>query len=185
MKTMIGGLVVAIAVLVAPGVGFAGSTWTYRDNDGSWHKATAELESRSGSTVTGKVTFSEHDGKVRMKVVVKGLTPGLHAIHLHDKGDCSAPDASSAGGHWNPSSQDHGKWGHSPFHHGDIGNLVANAKGRAKMTVESDLWTLGDGTASDIAGQSVIVHAEEDDFTTQPTGNAGGRVACGEIPRFQ
>ena len=146
-------------------------------------KAEAVLESRSGSTATGKVTFTQHGGTITMKVVVSGLTPGAHAIHLHDKGDCSAPDAVSAGGHWNPSSEDHGKWGHAPFHHGDIGNLVADAKGKAKLTVESHLWTLGDGNASDVLGHSVIVHAKEDDFTTQPTGNAGGRVACGVIQR--
>ncbi len=118
-----------------------------------------------------------------MKVVVNGLTPGQHAIHLHDKGDCSAPDAASAGGHWNPTSEDHGKWGHAPFHHGDIGNLVADANGKAVLSVESELWTIGDGKPSDVLGHAVIVHAKEDDFTTQPTGNAGGRVACGLIQR--
>jgi Cu-Zn family superoxide dismutase len=129
------------------------------------------------------VTFTQHGGKVSMKVVVNGLTPGEHAIHLHDKGDCSAPDAASAGGHWNPTSENHGKWGHAPFHHGDIGNLVADAKGKAELTVESELWTIGDGKPSDVLGHAVIVHAKEDDFTTQPTGNAGGRVACGVIQR--
>jgi len=171
MKTMIGGLVVAV-LLAAPGAALAKDA-----------KAVAELESRSGSTVTGKVTFTQHGGKVSMKVVVNGLTPGNHAIHLHDKGDCSAPDATSAGGHWNPSSEDHGKWAHAPFHHGDIGNLVADAKGKAELSMESELWTLGDGKPSDVVGHAVIVHAKEDDFTTQPTGNAGGRVACGVIQK--
>ena len=170
-KTMIGGLV-AMAVLVAPGAALAKGA-----------KAETKLESRSGSTVTGKVTFTQHDGKVSMKVVVNGLTPGNHAIHLHEKGDCSAPDATSAGGHWNPSAEDHGKWAHAPFHHGDIGNLVADAKGKAELKMESELWTLGDGKPSDVVGHSVIVHAKEDDFTTQPTGNAGGRVACGVIQK--
>jgi len=171
MKTMIGGLVVAV-LLAAPGAALAKDA-----------KAVAELESRSGSTVTGKVTFTQHGGKVSMKVVVNGLTPGNHAIHLHDKGDCSAPDATSAGGHWNPSAEDHGKWAHAPFHHGDIGNLVADAKGKAELHMESDLWTLGDGKPSDVIGHAVIVHAKEDDFTTQPTGNAGGRVTCGVITK--
>ena len=171
MKTMIGGLV-AMAVLVAPGAAIAKGA-----------KAEAALESRSGSSVTGKVTFTQHGNKVAMKVVVNGLTPGNHAIHLHDKGDCSAPDATSAGGHWNPSAEDHGKWAHAPFHHGDIGNLVADAKGKAELNMESELWTLGDGKPSDVIGHAVIVHAKEDDFTTQPTGNAGGRVACGVVQR--
>ncbi len=172
MKTMIGGLV-AMVVLAAPGAALAKGP-----------KAGAALESRSGSTVTGKVTFTQHGNKVAMKVVVNGLTPGNHAIHLHDKGDCSAADAMSAGGHWNPSAEDHGKWAHAPFHHGDIGNLVANAKGKAELNMKSELWTLGDGKSSDVVGRSVIVHAKEDDFTTQPTGNAGGRVACGVIQKL-
>jgi superoxide dismutase, Cu-Zn family len=171
MRTIIGGLV-AVVVLAAPGAVLAKDA-----------KAVAQLESKSGSTVTGKVTFTQHGNKVAMKVEVSGLTPGSHAIHLHDKGDCSAPDATSAGGHWNPSSEDHGKWAHAPFHHGDIGNLVADAKGKAELKMESELWTLGDGKPSDVVGHAVIVHAKEDDFTTQPTGNAGGRVACGVIQK--
>ena len=172
MKTMLIGGMAMMLVLVAPGAALAKGA-----------KAVAKLESRSGSTVTGTVTFAQHKGKVSMKVVVNGLTPGQHAIHLHDTGDCSAPDAASAGGHWNPTSENHGQWGHAPFHHGDIGNLVADAKGKADLSVESELWTIGDGKPSDVLGHAVIVHAKEDDFTTQPTGNAGGRVACGVIQR--
>jgi Cu-Zn family superoxide dismutase len=166
-KTMIGGLVVAIAV--------SGAAWA------AGPKAVAKLESRSGSTVTGKATFIKQGRSVAMVVVMEGLTPGPHAIHLHEKGDCSAPDGSSAGGHWNPSAENHGKWANAPFHHGDIGNLVADAKGKAQLRLESVLWTIGDGKPSDVVGHAVIVHADEDDFTTQPTGNAGGRVACGVI----
>jgi Cu-Zn family superoxide dismutase len=169
MKKLMGGLVVTIALLV-PAVALC---------DGG--KAVAKLESRSDSGVTGKVTFTQKDGKVTMKVAVSGLTPGEHAIHVHEKGDCSAPDAASAGGHWNPSAENHGQWGHTPFHHGDIGNLVADAKGKAELSVESELWTIGDGKPSDVVGHAIIVHAKADDFTTQPTGNAGGRVACGVI----
>ena len=172
MKTTMCGLTVALALATAGAA------------PAKQERAVAGLESRSGSAVTGKVTFSEHGGKVLMTVVVSGLTPGAHAIHLHEKGDCSAPDAASAGGHWNPSSEAHGKWGHAPFHHGDIGNLVADAKGKADLHVESDLWTVGDGKPSDVVGHAVIVHAKEDDFTTQPTGNAGGRVACGVIQKL-
>jgi Cu-Zn family superoxide dismutase len=145
--------------------------------------ATATLESRSDSKVTGKATFNEKNGRVLMKVVVEGLTPGKHAIHLHENGDCSAPDATSAGGHWNPTSELHGQWAHGSFHHGDIGNLVANAQGKAEIHFATDKWTIGDGTATDVVGHSIIVHAKEDDFTTQPTGNAGGRLACGVIAK--
>jgi Cu-Zn family superoxide dismutase len=171
MKTMVGGLVAAM-MLVAPGAAVARSA-----------KAEAILEARSGSTVSGTVTFTQHGKKVAMKVEVSGLTPGAHAIHLHEKGDCSAPDGTSAGGHWNPTAESHGAWGRQPFHHGDIGNLVADAKGKAELHMETDLWTIGDGKPSDVVGHAVIVHAKEDDFTTQPTGNAGGRVACGVITK--
>ena len=174
MKTtvaMTAGFVVA-AAWIGSGAALAGGP-----------KAEAALESKSGSSVTGKATFTEHAGKVKLKVTVSGLTPGQHAIHLHEKGDCSAPDAASAGGHWNPSSENHGKWAHAPFHHGDLGNLVADAKGKAELSIETDLWTIGDGKPSDVVGHAVVVHATLDDFTTQPTGNAGGRVACGVIQK--
>src|SRR5512147_449485 len=104
MKTAHG--IILAAVFAVSGLSFA---------EGG--KAVAVLEPRSGSKVTGTATFTEHEGKVMMKVVVSGLTPGDHAIHLHEVGDCSAPDAMSAGGHWNPTSEKHGKWGHAPFHH--------------------------------------------------------------------
>jgi len=171
MKTMTGGLA-AIVVLLSSGAVLAESS-----------KAEAMLFSRSGSKVTGKVTFTRHGEKIEMRVLVSGLTPGSHAVHIHEKGDCSAPDAASAGGHWNPSTENHGKWAHAPFHHGDIGNLVADAKGKAELKMESEIWTLGDGKPSDIIGHAVIVHEKADDFTTQPTGNAGGRVACGVIQK--
>lgn len=167
--TKTAGLMVAAAILASGAAVAAGA------------KAEAVLSPKSGSSASGKVTFTEKNGKVKMKVEVQGLTPGQHAIHLHEKGDCSALDATSAGGHWNPTSENHGKWGVAPFHHGDIGNLVADKKGKASMTIETDLWTIGDGKPSDIVGHAVIVHAALDDFTTQPTGNAGGRVACGVI----
>jgi Cu-Zn family superoxide dismutase len=143
--------------------------------------AVANLESKSDSKVTGRAGFTFEGGKVHMKVEVDGLTPGPHAIHLHEKGDCAAPDAASAGGHWNPTTENHGKWGAKPFHHGDIGNLVADANGKAQLHFSTELWSIGDGKPGDILGKSVIVHAAEDDFKTQPTGNAGGRVACGVI----
>ena len=82
-----------------------------------------------------------------------------------------------------PFLRESGKWGQTPFHHGDIGNLVADAKGKAELTIETDLWTIGDGKPSDVVGHAVVVHATLDDFTTQPSGNAGGRVACGVVQK--
>lgn len=146
-------------------------------------KAEAVIEARSGSSVHGTAEFKLDDGGVEMKLRVTGLTPnGTHAIHLHEKGDCSAPDASSAGGHWNPTSSPHGKWGDDgKFHHGDIGNLVANAKGEAEIEVETKLWTIGGDPGTDVRGKAIVIHEKVDDFTTQPTGAAGGRIGCGVI----
>jgi Cu-Zn family superoxide dismutase len=143
--------------------------------------ATAKLEARSGSKVAGDATFSAAGGKVTMTVKATGLAPGTHAIHLHEKGDCSDPEAKAAGPHWNPTNAAHGRWGQAAFHHGDIGNLEANPAGEATLTFTTDLWTIGGPAASDVVGRSVIVHEKADDFQTQPTGNAGGRVACGVI----
>jgi Cu-Zn family superoxide dismutase len=146
-------------------------------------KARAVIEPRSGSAIEGKVEFEIEDGEVEMEVRVKGLVPGSsHAIHLHEKGDCSAPDATSAGGHWNPTGSPHGKWGHDAgFHHGDIGNLVANDKGEARLEFKTPLWTIGGDPGTDVVGKSVVIHEKVDDFTTQPTGAAGARIGCGVV----
>ena len=114
---------------------------------------------------------------------ISGLAPGeTRGFHVHDVGDCSAPDASSAGGHFNPGGHEHGAMDHPMSHAGDLGNITADASGRAQGLV-TDLTkiTLQPGAAIGILGRSVIVHAKVDDLTTQPTGNAGARVACGVI----
>ena len=144
-------------------------------------RAIAVLEPRSGSGAKGRAEFSERDGKVTLVLSMTGLTPGAHAFHLHEKGDCSARDATSAGGHWNPTTEAHGKWGAHPFHRGDVANLVADADGRATLTFSTDLWSIGGDPSRNVVGKALIVHAKADDFTTQPTGAAGGRVACGVV----
>lgn len=137
------------------------------------------LEPKSNSTVSGTATFTEKNGKVTFVAKVAGLQPGVHAIHIHEKSDCSAADGSSAGGHWNPTFKKHGKWGSAEYHKGDIGNFTADAKGNGTITLTTDEWCIGCGDATkDILGKGLIVHQGTDDFTTQPTGNAGGRVAC-------
>jgi Cu-Zn family superoxide dismutase len=139
------------------------------------------LESRSGSTVTGNVQLSESQGRVHLRATVRGLAPGSTVgFHIHEKGDCSAPDASSAGGHFNPAGAPHGRYGQGPHHAGDLPSLVANDKGEAKVDVVLEGVTLTPGDMS-IANRSLVVHAKADDFTTQPTGNSGPRVACGVI----
>lgn len=144
-------------------------------------KAVAIIESRSDSHLTGKATFLDVNGNLTLKLKIKGAEPGTHAVHLHEKGDCAAPDGSSAGGHWNPTHEDHGQWATPPFHHGDIGNVEVGADGRGSLTLTTDLWTIGGPTKTDVVGKGIIVHAKADDFTTQPTGNAGGRVGCGVV----
>jgi superoxide dismutase, Cu-Zn family len=144
--------------------------------------AIAQMEAKSGSNVSGTVTFTMEDAQVHIMVDLQGLTPGKHAIHIHEFGDCSAPDGTSAGGHWNPSSEAHGHISETEeFHYGDIGNLEVGEDSTATFERTVDIWTIGGEGVSNIVGQSVIVHAGEDDFTTQPTGAAGGRIACGVI----
>ena len=140
------------------------------------------FESKSNSSVTGSASFIEKNGKVTFVAKIAGLKPGEHAIHIHEKSDCSAADASSAGGHWNPTFKKHGKWGVGECHKGDIGNFIADEKGNGTISLTTDEWCIGCGdTTKDILGKGLIVHAGADDFTTQPTGNAGGRVACSAI----
>jgi len=146
------------------------------------HTAVVNIEAKSDSSVSGKVTFEEKNGKVIMKASLSGLEPGNHAIHIHAIGDCSAPDGKSAGGHWNPTDENHGKWGEAPFHRGDIGNLVADENGNGSVERETDLWCLScNDEEKNIIGKAIIIHAGPDDFSSQPSGAAGPRVGCGEI----
>ena len=143
-----------------------------------------EMKASNNSMVKGEVTFTEKDGKVKMQGMFSGLNPeSIHAIHLHEKADCSANDGSSAGGHWNPTNEKHGKWDDMDgFHQGDIGNLKADKDGKSTITFETDSWCIGcDDETKNIVGKGIIVHKDKDDFTSQPTGNAGDRISCGEI----
>lgn len=139
-----------------------------------------EMEPKSDSGVMGTVTFTEENGPVTMKATFSGLTPGGHAIHLHEKADCSSPDGKSTGGHWNPTFQQHAKWGaEGGYHRGDIGNFVADADGSATVDFATGEWCIGcDDQTKNILGKAVIVHQGTDDFTSQPSGAAGARIAC-------
>lgn len=141
------------------------------------------LEPKSDSNVTGDVTFTETNGNVTMNVTLTGLTPGEHAIHIHEKADCSAPDGTSTGGHWNPTFAPHGAWGaQEGYHKGDIGNFTADQNGNGTIEFSTDEWCIGCGDEKkDIKGKAVIVHKGKDDFVTQPTGDAGGRISCAGI----
>jgi len=140
------------------------------------------FESKSNSTVTGTATFTEKNGKVTFTAKISGLQPGIHAIHIHEKSDCSAADGSSAGGHWNPTFKKHGKWGDVEHHRGDIGNFTADEKGNGTITLTTDEWSIGgEDPSKDILGKGLIVHQGADDYISQPAGNAGARVACSAI----
>lgn len=145
--------------------------------------ATALLSAASGSTLDGTAAFVEdNNGNVTLTVNVRHVSPGKHAIHIHQNGDCSAPDGSSAGGHWNPTNEPHGKWEDTPHHQGDIGNLDVGTDSTATLTMTTDKWCIGcSDSTKNVIGKSIIIHASLDDFTTQPTGNAGGRIGCGVI----
>ncbi len=138
------------------------------------------MEPKSDSGVVGEVSFVSENGMVSMVGTFSGLTPGEHAIHIHQKADCSAADGTSTGGHWNPTAEPHGKWGQEEgFHRGDIGNFTADEDGNAQIEFSTDLWCLGcEDENKNLIGKAVIVHQGVDDFTTQPTGAAGSRVSC-------
>jgi Cu-Zn family superoxide dismutase len=142
--------------------------------------ATATLAPTVGNTAKGTVTFTQKGDKVTVNATISGLTPGGHGFHVHEKGDCSAPDAASAGGHFNPTGKPHGNPNTPDHHAGDMPMLQADASGNATLNAELTVITIGSG-ATDIVGKSVVVHKDADDFKTQPTGNSGARVACGVI----
>ncbi len=142
-------------------------------------KAIAVLSSASGSKVTGTVIFTKAGDELKVVADVTGLTPGKHGFHVHEFGDCSAPDATSAGGHFNPAKHQHGDRAVTDRHVGDLGNLEADASGKAHLEWSDKMMKLS-GEDS-ILGLAVIVHEKEDDLKSQPVGNAGGRLACGVI----
>ena len=145
---------------------------------GTGRHAMAELNPTAGQTVRGTVHFTQVGKQVHVVAEVQGLTPGKHGFHVHETGDCSAPDAKSAGGHFNPMGMKHGAPDDAQRHEGDLGNLIADASGNAHYE-RMDSSLSFEGTNS-IVGRAVIVHAGMDDMT-QPVGNAGARVACGVI----
>jgi len=142
-------------------------------------KAVAVLHPTQGSSVEGKATFTTAASGVKVVVHVTGLTPGKHGFHIHEFGDCSAADGTSAGGHYNPAGAPHAGPEGSPRHVGDLGNVSADTQGKAAYDRTDRLVKL-DGPDS-VVGRGVIVHAGADDLATQPTGNAGARLACGVV----
>ena len=147
--------------------------------------ATAQLQPTKDSTVAGTINFSLVDGQLRASGDISGLKPDSeHGFHIHENGDCSAPDGSSAGGHFNPGSSEHGSISTAMHHGGDMPNIKADAQGNAHIDgpVASNV-NVGVGDGFDIVGRGLIVHADPDDYKTQPTGNAGARLACAVIAK--
>lgn len=146
-------------------------------------QAFARLSPTNGNTTTGWIDFKSLGSKVLVEAEIQGLKPNAeHGFHIHDKGDCSSGDGMSTGGHFNPTAKVHGAHGSSAHHAGDLPSLRADAKGIAKVSFESSSITIASG-ASDIVGRGLIVHRDPDDYQTQPTGNAGPRLACAVIVR--
>ena len=144
-------------------------------------RANAQLQPTKGNKTFGEATFEQLNGKVRVTIFVQGLKPGQeHGLHIHEAGDCSSGDGMSAKGHFNPHGKPHAHPSSGERHAGDLPSLKANKGGRAKVEADVDIITVAPGAAS-IVGRAVIVHADPDDFKTQPTGNAGARLACGVI----
>lgn len=144
-------------------------------------RAEATVNPTQGNNVAGTVTFRQSGDKLMVYADITGLAPGAHGFHIHEKGDCSAADGTSAGGHFNPTAKAHGYPLHAQHHAGDLPQLAANAKGNAWVEVTVDGLSIGGGGANDIVGKAVVVHAGPDDFTSQPAGNSGPRVACGVV----
>lgn len=141
------------------------------------------LEPKSDSKATGKLFLKEVGGVVKLEAKFMGLSPGMHAIHIHEKADCSSDDGKSSGGHWNPTFKNHGKWGdENGYHKGDIGNFEVGENGYGKIAMETNEWCIGcDDETKNIVGKAIIVHQGTDDFVSQPSGAAGARVSCGGI----
>ena len=143
-------------------------------------KGISVLHPTAGNKVSGTVTFTPVADGVQVHAEITGLTPGKHGFHIHEFGDCSAADASSAGAHFNPTNQPHAGPDAAARHEGDMGNVEADASGNAKLDYVDHQISLANDAKSAI-GRSVVVHAKPDDLKTQPSGDAGGRIACGVI----
>ena len=159
----------------------AAALWACQSTPEEAPRATAALQPTKGNKAFGEATFEQAGDKVRVIVFAQGLRANAeHGFHIHEAGDCSSGDGMSAKGHFNPYGKPHGNPQSAERHAGDLPSLKAGKDGRAKLDVTVDAITIGPGPAS-IVGRGLIIHADPDDYKTQPTGNAGARLACGVI----
>ena len=135
------------------------------------------------TAVSGTVKFdADSAGKVKMilDITIPKKAGKTVAVHIHEHGNCG-DTAELAHGHWNPTNAEHGKWGSSSFHAGDVGNVKLNGQGKGPLSLTTDLWTLGGSGGKNLLGKALIIHGGMDDYKTQPTGNSGTRIGCGVI----
>ena len=137
------------------------------------------------TTLSGNATFEQIDGKVKMvlNITAPAKANKSVAVHIHEHGACGDM-GKEAHGHWNPTNKQHGKWGSESFHSGDIGNVQLDKDGKGSLEMETDLWSIGGDSTTNILDRALIVHGGVDDYKTQPTGNAGNRIGCGVINKL-
>lgn len=170
-----------ISVAVAASALVAGCSYMpWSDSSRSAARAQATVQPTQGHVAKGVVDFTQRGDDVAVAASFSGLTPGEHGFHIHEKGDCSAPDATSAGGHFNPTGKPHGNPAQGEHHLGDLPMLHADASGNARLNATMRGASLRGG-ATNLVGRAVVVHAGRDDFRSQPAGDSGARVACGVI----
>ncbi|AKT38809.1 superoxide dismutase family protein [Chondromyces crocatus] len=176
------GLSAVLLVAVAPACGDedGGSGGAGATGGTPARAATAEIAPLEDSGVQGTAEFSVAGEEVTLSITIEGGGPGEHGLHIHQNGVCEG-DGTSAGDHWNPEGHMHGHWNEGEFHLGDIGNITLDAAGRGSLTLTTTRWSVGDGAPTDVVGHAVILHADPDDLASQPSGNAGARIACGVI----
>lgn len=192
-KSIGGGLMALCAALMlscndGTNTGATGSDTTATGTDTSSANAGAMASLAAtypDTTVSGTVRFvTESDGEVKMNldITIPAKANQTVAVHIHEHGNCG-DTAHHAGGHWNPTNAQHGKWGADSFHAGDIGNVQLDASGHGTIELETRLWSIGGDAQKNILDKTIIVHGGADDFTSQPTGNSGTRIACGVITK--
>ena len=135
------------------------------------------------SGVSGRIFFENINGTMKATISISGKANTINAVHIHENGDCTGEVGKKAGGHWNPTGEDHGTWGSVEYHSGDLGNVKTDSTGTAQETFidMEKRWTIGGSKTTNIIGKAIIVHEKADDGISQPSGNAGKRVACGVI----